>query len=277
MNPEPRHEGDYTDRQIKAARRVLVDVGQVLASFGDAIVVVGGWVPDLLLPAAEQGHIGSIDVDLALDAAKLGDGRYAELLKLLLDTRRYEKGDKDFQLVTTVDLGDDEAPVRVEVEFLAPADVKLKKNHPKLVEGFRVLQFPACAAAFGHPQSIELEGVMISGAPNTVHLRVASLPDFIIMKAHAVEGRDKPKDVYDLCYCLDEYPNALSIVAADWRARLPDPLVAAAIEILHVKFQTVEHFGPKQLAEFHDAIDADERAMHARRAFELVQKLLSAL
>jgi hypothetical protein len=176
-----------------------------------------------------------------------------------------------------VDLGDHEAPVRVEVEFLAPADVKLKKNHPKLVEGFRVLQFPACAAAFGHPQSIELEGVMISGAPNTVHLRVASLPDFIIMKAHAVQGRDKPKDVYDLCYCLDEYPDAITLVAADWRARLDDPLVVAAIEILRVKFQTLEHFGPKQLAEFHDAIDEDERAMHARRAFELVQKLLSAL
>ena len=40
--------------------------------------------------------------------------------------------------MTTVDLGDGEVPVRVEVEFLAPADVTLKKNHPKLVEGFRV-------------------------------------------------------------------------------------------------------------------------------------------
>jgi hypothetical protein len=277
MSPEPRHEGDYTDRQVEAARRVLVDVGQVLASFGDAIVVVGGWVPDLLMPNATPEHIGSIDVDLALDAAKLGDGRYAELLKLLFDTGRYEKGEKDFQLVTAVDLGDAEAPVRVEVEFLAPADVKLKKNHPKLVEGFRVLQFPACAAAFGHPEIIELEGVMISGAMNTVHLRVASLSDFIIMKAHAVQGRDKPKDVYDLCYCLDEYPDAISIVAANWRARLDDPLVAAAIEILRAKFHTVEHVGPKHLAEFHDAVDADERAMHARRAFELVQRLLTLL
>lgn len=125
MSPEPRHEGDYADRQVDAARRVLVDVGQVLASFGDAIVVVGGWVPDLLLPAAVPEHIGSIDVDLALDAAKLGDGRYAELLKVLLDTGRYAQGEKDFQLVTIVDLGDGEAPVRVEVEFLAPADVKL--------------------------------------------------------------------------------------------------------------------------------------------------------
>jgi hypothetical protein len=113
VSPEPRFEGEYTPRQVEAARRVLVDVGQVLASFGDAIVVVGGWVPDLLLPAQASAHIGSIDVDLALDAAKLADGRYAELLKLLLDTGRYEKGDKDFQLVSSVDLADGDAPVRV--------------------------------------------------------------------------------------------------------------------------------------------------------------------
>ena len=153
MNLEPQLEGDYTGRQVEAARRVLVDVGQVLASFRDAMVVIGGWVPDLLLPGAKPEHIGSIDVDMALDAARLGEGRYADLLKLLLDTGRYEKGDKDFQLVTSVDLRDGEVPVNVDVEFLAPADVKLKKNHPKLVEGFRVLQFPACAAAFAHPVS----------------------------------------------------------------------------------------------------------------------------
>jgi hypothetical protein len=277
MSPEPLHEGDYTDRQVEAARRVLVDVGQVLASFRDAMVVVGGWVPDLLFPAADPRHVGSIDVDLALDAVKLGDGRYAELLKLLLDTGRYDKGDKDFQLVTTVDLGDGEVPVRVEVEFLASSDVKLKKNHPKLVEGFRVLQFPACAAAFEHPESIEFEGQMISGATNTVRFQVASLPDFIIMKAHAVAGRDKPKDVYDLCYCLDEYPDAIGVVAEDWRSRHEDPLIAASIEILREKFKAVDHYGPQQLAIFHDSTDDAERAMHARRAFELVQKLLSLL
>ena len=47
MNPEPRHEADYSQRQTMAARRVLIDVGQVLASFVDCLVVVGGWTPDL--------------------------------------------------------------------------------------------------------------------------------------------------------------------------------------------------------------------------------------
>src|SRR5262245_1255592 len=65
-----------------------------------------GWVPDLLFPTVKPEHLGSIDVELTLDAAKLGEGRYAEMLKLLLNTGRYEKGDKDFQLVTTVNLQD---------------------------------------------------------------------------------------------------------------------------------------------------------------------------
>src|SRR6266704_1428436 len=136
MNPEPRRREDYSDRQIEAAHRVLVDLGQVLAAFVDCLVVVGGWTPDLLLPDADEPHIGSIDVDLALDAAKLNDGRYAELVKLLLDTKRYRVGEKDFQLVVEVDLKDGEKPVLVEVEFLAPKAVKLKKNKPKLLQDF---------------------------------------------------------------------------------------------------------------------------------------------
>lgn len=42
MTLEPRNEEDYSPRQVEAARRVLVDVGQTLASFADCLVVVGG-------------------------------------------------------------------------------------------------------------------------------------------------------------------------------------------------------------------------------------------
>jgi len=74
MSLEPRQREDYSDRQIEAAHRVLVDLGQVLGSFEDCLVVVGGWVPDLLMENSDEAHVGSIDVDLALDANKLADG-----------------------------------------------------------------------------------------------------------------------------------------------------------------------------------------------------------
>src|SRR5207247_5003927 len=100
-------------------------------------------------------------------------GRYAELLKLLLDSGRYQVGDKAFQLVTDVPLDDGEPPVRVEVDFLAPSEVKMQTNHPKLVDDFRVLQFPACAAAFQAPVDTEIGCKMTSGSENGVHVRVA--------------------------------------------------------------------------------------------------------
>src|SRR3972149_4077063 len=192
MNPEPRNEADYSERQTVAARRVLVDVGQVLASFMDCLVVVGGWTPDLLLPDADEPHVGSIDVDLALDAAKLDKGRYAEMLKLLLDTKRYRKGAKDFQLVVEVDLKDGEKPVQVEVEFLAPKEVKLKKNKPKLLTDFRVLQADGCGVAFHAPVELKLPGQNVRGAKNTVRLRVASLADFVVMTAHHLGEPPRP-------------------------------------------------------------------------------------
>ena len=239
------------------------------------MVVVGGWAPDLLMPDAGRKHIGSIDVDLALDAEKLKDGRYAKLLKLLLDTGRYHRGDKSFQFITNVTLDDGGPPVSVDVEFLAPSDVKILRNRPRLIDDFRVLQFPACAAAFQSPVDTEIIGRMTSGAENRVRLRVASLADLTIMKAHAIGGRDKPKDVYDLCYCLDESPGGIEALSDEWLKRRDNLLAEQAIVILREKFATVNHCGPRQLAIFYDSQDEEEAAIHARRAFELVQKLLS--
>lgn len=118
---------------------------------------------------------------------------------------------------------------------------------------------------------------MISGAQNTVDVRVASLSDFIVLKAHAIKGRDKPKDVYDLCYCLGLYPGGIESLAENWRSREGNALVAVAVGTLREKFATTAHYGSQQLAVFHDSTDEDERAMQVRRAFELVQKLLSLL
>jgi len=277
MNDTPRHQSEYSSRQVEAAHRVLVDLGQVLAAFQDCLVVVGGWVPDLLISQVEEAHVGSIDVDLALDAEKLNDGRYAELLKLLTDTRRYRPGTKPFQLVTDVDLEDGEPPIQVEVEFLAPKEVKLKKHTPKLLDDFRVLQADGCGAAFHAPVPIELAGQTTRGARNTVRLRVASLPDFIVMKAYALAGRDKPKDAYDICYCLTYFPDGLQALAVIWKQRNQDKDIKRAIDILREKFATVDSFGPRQVVEFYDSSEKQTQDIQARQAFEVVQKFLSLL
>lgn len=277
MNIDPRHHEEYDSRQVEAAYRVLIDIGQVLGSFRDCLVVVGVWVPDLLILEPEGPHIGSIDVDLALDADKLKDGRYQELLKLLLDTRRYRPGTKSFQLVTDVDLPDGGPPLLVEVEFLAPKGVKRRRGQPKLLENFRVLEADGCAVAFHSPQEIELTGKTPRGAMNTVQLRIASIPDFVVMKAHALAGRDKPKDAYDICYCLANFPLGLETLAEGWKGRRQEKDVVSAIEILYQKFGSVDAFGPAQVVEFLAPANREAGEIEARRAFELVQAFLKLL
>lgn len=277
MNHEPRFEGDYSARQIEAAHRVLVDVGQVLASFKECVVVVGGWVPDLLLSNASEEHVKSVDVDLALDSTKLTDGRYAELLALLLDTRRYHRSEKPFQLYTNVELGDGAPPVRVDVDFLAPTEFKLRSQRPKKIEGFRVQQADGCGAAFLAPEAVIVEGKMINGALNSVELRVAAMPDFLVMKCYALRGRDKPKDAYDICYCLDQVADGGAEIATVWNGRGSDKDVMTAVEVLRAKFRSVDDYGPRQVVEFHRSTNASEREIQAQRAFQLVQRFLGFL
>jgi hypothetical protein len=108
-------------------------------------------------------------------------------------------------------------------------------------------------------------------------LRVASLPAFLIMKAITIVGRDKPKDAYDFCYCLQNFPDGIPALALAWNERAPTRLRQRSIAILREKFAAVDAFGPQQFVEFHRTTLEEERDMHARRAYELVQEFLRQL
>lgn len=106
---EPRSANDYDDRTTAAVESVLIEIGQVLGSFEGKFAVIGGVVPWLQLRNSEMPHVGTADVDLALDAEALGDGEYADLVELLRD-QGYRQRPNDlrrFQLVRTVAAPDD--------------------------------------------------------------------------------------------------------------------------------------------------------------------------
>ncbi|HEX5009323.1 MAG TPA: nucleotidyl transferase AbiEii/AbiGii toxin family protein [Planctomycetota bacterium] len=277
MTSEPRTQRDYGEREIEAARRVLIDLGQVLGSFfEDGIVLVGGLVPDLLVPDADEPHIGSIDVDLALDVDRLVGGRYARVVQALLATGRYEMTEFPFKLGATVDLGDGGPTIVVDVDFLK-APLRPPGNEPRILEGFRPIDADACPAAFRHPSLVPIRGLMINGIKNDVTIRVAAIEDFLVMKAFALAKRDKPKDAYDICWCLDHAPGGVRPLAVAWRDRLDEPLVVQAIGFLGAKFVDVDSYGPRQVADFYGAPSGEERDRHARRAFELVGEFLSRI
>lgn len=62
---------DYTADGVEAARKVVIELARLLGEYRHHIVIVGGWVPDLLFPGKQPPHAGSLDVDLALDHTHL--------------------------------------------------------------------------------------------------------------------------------------------------------------------------------------------------------------
>ena len=165
--------------------------------------------------------------------------------------------------------------MQVAADCLATKEAKLKKHTGKLLADLRVLQVEAASEACGSQVELMFSGHDVRGAKNTVTLRVASLTDFLVMKSHAIGGRDKPKGTYDLCCCLEQFPGGMEKLAADWKQRSKEKNIVGGIEILREKCASVDDFGPQQLVEFYATPDTDTQAMHTRRAYEPVQKFLS--
>jgi hypothetical protein len=132
---EPQSADDYQDRTTAAVKMVLVEIGQILGSFRGKFAVVGGSVPWLLLEDSEMEHVGTLDVDLNLDAEVLQNGEYADLIKVLMSHQYQQTEDtKDFQLRRMVPARDGGDDIDIRVDFLMPASADIKKNkiHRKL-------------------------------------------------------------------------------------------------------------------------------------------------
>ena len=86
---------DYTSEAVNAARSVLIELVHLLGEYWKNIVLIGGWVPEILLSRKENPHVGSIDVDMALNHLRLKEEGYKSIQNLLLG-RGYEQGKQPF-------------------------------------------------------------------------------------------------------------------------------------------------------------------------------------
>ena len=83
---------DYGETAVAAARAVIIELVHLLGEYREDVVLVGGWIPSLLMPDAEVKHVGSAGVDLAINHQGLPEAGYETIEKLLLE-RGYEKVD----------------------------------------------------------------------------------------------------------------------------------------------------------------------------------------
>lgn len=251
--------------QTSASRAVLIEVENVLGSFRNDLVIVGGWVPELLLPG--RGHMGSLDVDLAVSPkARTGDA-YKSILKRMTEAGyRHKDGPTHF----LKNVAGAQEPVKV--DFISGQYVGGTKSDSVQIDSLQINSLRGIDLAFEASQEIEIAGSMPDGAQNNVRARIVRAEAYILIKAFALDERTKDKDAYDIAFVLHHYQPSLQNLADRVRPLLKNGLARAGFEILQAKFASIDSVGPVSAERSILGTGHDEE-QERRAAFEDAQEL----
>jgi hypothetical protein len=279
--PEPQSAADYEDRTTKAVKGVLVEIGQILGSFKGKFAVIGGAVPWLLLDNEDMPHVGTLDVDLGLDAEALGDGEYVTLVEALLGQGYKQRKElRRFQLVREVAVDDGGPPIDIVVDFLMPRHAEIVKNSPPILSDFAVQRADGADLALRFYQLVAISGDMPEGGTNRVEVAVCSIPALLAMKGYALNGRHKQKDAYDVYYCIRNYPGGTDALANACKPVLEYKSGAQGYQYISDKFDTVEGYGATSVRKFvaeTDILEGRSAEQWQQDAFGQVDAWLRAL
>jgi hypothetical protein len=252
VKQDPQSAADYDERTTAAVKSVLIEMGQILGSFKGKFAVVGGAVPWLLLENEDMAHVGTLDIDIALNAEALKDNNeYKSLVESLMASGYEQRTElKKFQLARKVDAKDGGSPIDVIVDFLMPRDAKLEKNKPVLIDNFAVQRADGTDLALRFHEMVALDGSMPAGGKNRVEIAIASIPALLAMKGYAIEQRHKQKDAYDIYYCVRNYPGGSEALAAACNPILQLPGGKQGYQYIAGKFEKEDSYGPTSVRKF---------------------------
>jgi len=241
-------------------RTILTKVGP----WGQRLVLIGGMTPrylvgPLLLDIKE--HVGTTDLDIVVGVTISSEEEEAY--------RTLQQNLKDAQFAPAInpDTGQEQTfrwtrqvdGVGVHLEFFCPVGSgqpgKLLRN-PGSNVGSKISAIRTRGAELAAMDNVvvSLGGELLDhgGTQEAVNAHVANLLPFLVLKAFAIDERDKTKDSYDVVWTLSAYKDGPRPMVQEI-ARSPvlgHPDVAAAMERLRTHFQPPDHRGPSQYANF---------------------------
>ena len=265
---------NYPLEEVEAAKSVLIELVHLLGDYKNAIVLVGGWVPIFLIPDPEQPHIGSTDVDLALDHREIDEPGYKSILELL-EERGYQKSQEQpfifYRIVT-------DNNIRVQVDFLAGEYEGSTRSHrTQRVQDLQPRKARGCDLAFLQNVEVTIEGQLPSGAFDKVDLKVAAAPAFIAMKGFAIKSRLKEKDSWDVYYCISNYPGGFEALTLEFAHLIDNGLIQEGLQNIAEAFSSIDSIGPISVADFEGLSRGDDRDLLLRDAYERVNVFLEIL
>src|SRR6266404_993979 len=254
MADKPTTAAGYASDQVARVKATCLYLATKLGDLMPELVVVGGLVPSLLidqenLPANVTPHVGTMDLDLGLAFAMVGEERYEEVAERLrnagLEPDKNDEGQPTRQRWRISD-----PPVTVDF-LIEPEDAERRAGRVfPLTKDWAAIIAPGLHLAFKNSQRFTLKGKTIMGETAEREIRFCGAGAFVVLKALAFHIRGENKDAYDLFYVLRNYGRGVPDVAAELRPLLADASAIKAAAYLRGDFQDSDSLGPRRVAEF---------------------------
>ena len=267
----------YRELDVRACKAVLLELVRLLAELKDEMVIIGGWAPTFLLPQSSEPHIGSLDIDVALNFAMIPDDTYQTIMKAFLKRDYVQDKQQPFRFFRTVKTEGTESII-VEVDLMAGEYGGTGRGHrTQKVQDVRARKARGCDLAFDTAITVTIEGELPDGGKDKASFRVAGIVPFIVMKGMAIHERMKEKDAYDIYYCVEHFHGGVAGLATEFRSFIKNKLVIEGLGKIRSKFASVEHIGPRWVADFLEVTEKEDRDIVVRRAYEKINELLDLL
>jgi hypothetical protein len=203
---------DPTSEELLACRSVMLELSICFGAFWDKCVLIGGWVPYLVLESkgglgSDNPHRGSLDIDLLINVELVGGTGYTATVQEM-ERRCYDQGRDTFEWKRTVG-----PPVvgrrrEVLVHLMAPESPRdPDMPHRRVPGGLQACVADCADVAFGHTFLHRLEGRLPTGEQYGADIRVADEVACFAMKVNMMPRPSfKKKDAYDLYMLIRYYP-----------------------------------------------------------------------
>lgn len=180
---------DYSAEAVAACKSVLIELVHMFGEFRDQVVIVGGWVPVLLIISASEPHPGTLDIDLALDVAKIPEDTYRTILKAFLARGYRQDAAQPFRFFRTIGLAGGKE-IDVEVDLLTGEYGGTGPRHrTQRVQDVRARKARGCDLVFSNHVEVVIEGELPGGGRDRVTFRVAAIVPWIVRRG---SGRSVP-------------------------------------------------------------------------------------
>jgi len=269
----------YTPEALAACEKALRTILTKVGPWGQRLVLIGGMTPRYLvgqLPVDVKEHVGTTDLDIVVGVTISTEEEEA------YRTLQQNLKDAQFAPARNVDTGQEETfrwtrqvdGVGVQLEFFCPVGTgragQLLRN-PGSNVGSKISAIRTRGAELAALDNVvvRLAGELLDhgGIQEGVNAKVANLLPFLVLKAFAIDERDKTKDSYDVVWILSAYKDGPQSAVEDIAKSpvLGHPDVAAAMQRLRTHFQTPEHRGPSQYANFEVTPGTEDERTRLRR------------